>query len=88
MGWRELLGKIVVVDTDSSYIYIGRAQREDEIFFILSDVDVHDRSEGQSTKEKYIMEAKKFGLKPSRRCVMVRKERIVSISLLEDVIEF
>ncbi len=86
--WAAYLGKPVVLDTRSAYIYIGTLTKADEWWLELSDVDVHDSSEGHSTKEKYVMEARKFGVKSNRKRVSVRREFIVSLSLLEDVVEY
>lgn len=86
--WTSYLTKPVVLDTRSAYLYIGTLTKVDEAWVELVDVDVHDSSEGHSTKEKYIMEARKFGVKANRRRVLVRREFIVSLSLLEDIIEY
>ncbi len=86
--WATYLEKAVVLDTTSAYLYIGNLVRADERWLELVDVDVHDSSEGHSTKEKYVMEARKFGVKSNRKRVSVRREFIVSLSLLEDVVEY
>ncbi len=86
--WAGYLGKPVVLDTRSAYIYMGTLEKADEVWLELVDVDVHDSSEGHSTKEKYVMEARKFGVKSNRKRVSVRREFIVSLSLLEDVVEY
>ena len=86
--WATYIEKSVVLDTTSAYIYIGKLVRADERWLELVDVDVHDSSEGHSTKEKYVMEARKFGVKSNRKRVSVRREFIVSLSLLEDVVEY
>lgn len=86
--WRNLIGCNVVVDTTSSYIYLGRLKEVSDWFITLEDADVHDQKEGYSTKECYIIEAKKYGIKVNRKSVTIRKELIVSFSRLEDVIEY
>jgi small nuclear ribonucleoprotein (snRNP)-like protein len=87
-GWETLIGKVVVVDTDSRFVYLGRLDRVDPDFLVLGDVDVHDRREGPSTKEQYIMDTKKFGVKPNRKEVSVRKTQVVSLSRLDDILGF
>ena len=57
-------------------------------FLEMKDVDVHDRGEGLSTKEKYVMEVRRFGVKPNRREVSVRKHLIIGVSKLEDVLDY
>jgi hypothetical protein len=38
--------------------------------------------------EKYVLESKKYGLRSNRREVHLRSQRMVSYSLLEDVIDY
>jgi small nuclear ribonucleoprotein (snRNP)-like protein len=87
-GWASLVGRIVVVDTDSMFVYLGTLDRVEDQFVVLKDVDAHDRRESPSTKEQYIMDTKKFGVKPNRREVNIRKQMVVSISKLDDVLGF
>ena len=87
-GWEQFVGKVVVVDTDSMFVYLGTLDRVEDHFVVLKDVDAHDRRESPSTKEQYVMDTKKFGVKPNRREVNVRKQLIVSISKLDDVLGF
>ena len=87
-GWAPLQGKVVVVDTDSKYVYIGTLARVEDHFVVLADVDAHDSDETQSTKEQYVMECKRFGVKPNRKEISVRKSVIVSVSKLDDVITY
>jgi len=87
-GWQALIGKIVVVDTDSRFVYLGTLERVEEHFLIMKDVDAHERGESPSTKEQYIMDAKKFGVTANRKEVSVRKALVVSISKLDDILGF
>ena len=83
-----LVGSDVVLDTASPYLYIGRLAAVDDWFMRLEDVDVHDSNETRTTKEVYILEARKFGVKKNRHSVLVRTDKVISVSLLEDVIEY
>jgi len=87
-GWEALVGKIVVVDTDSSFVYLGTLDRVEVEFVVLKNVDAHDRRESPSTKEQYIMDTKKFGVKANRKEVSVRKALVTSVSKLDDVVGF
>jgi hypothetical protein len=82
------LEKEVVLDTRGAILYLGRLVRVFEHFYELADADVHDVLDGRTSKELYIMEARKHGVKKNRKTVYVRKAEIVSISRLEDVIEY
>ncbi len=85
---REFVGKHVVVDTSTPLFYIGELESIDEHFMTIRNCDVHDVNEGASTKEVYCIEARKHGVKMNRLRVKVRKAIVVSISLLDDVIEY
>lgn len=87
-GWERFLGKGVIVDTRTPLIYMGTLRGVDDHFLVVETVDVHDRGEGHSTQEKYALEARKFGIKANRRNVTIRKEMVVSLSLLDDVIPY
>ena len=87
-GLEKFVGSEVVVDTATPIVYIGRLEEVDESFLTLADCDVHDTTEGSSTKELYCIEAKKHGVKKNRARVKVRQPFVVSVSLLEDVIEY
>ena len=78
----------VVLDTQGQFVYIGRLKSADEHFFLLTDVDVHDRRESSTPKEIYIMDARKYGIKKNRKSVYVLAGQAVSISPLEDVLEY
>jgi hypothetical protein len=83
-----LIGKQVVVDTDSSYVYIGLLDRAGPDFLTLLNVDVHDCGESRSTKEHYTHEAIALGNRPNRNATILRLARVLSISTFEDLIRF
>ena len=82
------IGKDVVLDTSAPIVYVGRLHAADAHFFLLRDVDVHDMTEGRTTKERYVLEARKYGVRKNRAEVLVRRDEVISISRLEDVIEY
>lgn len=86
--WQNALGSNVVIDTNSPYLYLGKLSEVNEWFVTLTEVDVHDQREGSSTKEYYVIEAKKYGVKVNRKKVSIRKEQIVSFSRLDEVVEY
>jgi hypothetical protein len=84
----EYVGRTVVLDTATTLIYIGTLTAVTGAFLTLNDVDVHDVTEGASTKEIYALEARKYGVKVNRTATKVRLDVVISISLLEDIIEY
>jgi len=83
-----LIGIQVVVDTDSSYVYIGILESVGRDYLALSSVDVHDTGDSKSTKEHYAHEAKKLGNRSNRSLTYVRLARVLSISKLDDIVVF
>lgn len=81
----EYIDKYVVLDTATSIVYIGILKSVGADYFELADVDIHDCSEGANTKEKYLMETKRHGVRLNRTRVMVRMNVVMSLSLLDDV---
>ncbi|MHC5078972.1 MAG: hypothetical protein ACYTHN_08130 [Planctomycetota bacterium] len=89
MGLEELqdfIGKTIVVDTATSFLYIGTLDAVSDHFLSMTEVDVHDCNETQTTKEVYILEARKYGIRKNRKSVKVRQAQIISYSLLDDII--
>lgn len=84
----DLVGKEVVVDTKSPIVYIGVLESVKDDFIALRDVDVHDINDTSTTKEVYILQASKFGIKKNRSNVHIFLSEIVSISKLDDIIQY
>ena len=84
----ELKGKEVVLDTDTSYIYVGILLDIHDDCLVMENLDVHDKNDLDMSKEKYILETRRHGVKENRKKVWILRERVVSISLLEDVLKF
>ena len=82
------LGAEVMIDTDSSYVYIGRLERLGRDFIELGEADVHDASQSHSTKEFYAIETRRLGVRANRKRVLVKRSRILSVSKLDEVIEY
>ena len=82
------VGHLVVVDTDGPVFYIGRLASVSEDFLILEDVDVRHQGDTPTSRERYLIEARRLGVRPSRRRAEVVLARVVGISRLDDIIEF
>ena len=85
-AWEALIGHDVVVDVDSPYVYIGTLHRAETHWLELTDADVHDMRDTQSTRELYVLDARRYGVNRNRARVWVRTERVVSVSCLADVV--
>ncbi len=84
----EYLNKKIVVDSNSSWIYIGVLEKVTNYCVVLSNVDAHDNIDTSTSKELYVFESKRTGIKANRQYVHVNLDHVVSFSLLDDVKEF
>ena len=82
----RLVGREVVLDVSSAYVYLGRLVGGDEKFLTLDEADVHDLRDTATTREEYVLAARRHGLAANRRRVYVRTGEVVSVSALEDVL--
>ena len=87
-GLEKLVGRQVVVDTDTHLVYLGKLTRVGKDYLMMEEVDVHSVHDSQTSREIYVMETRKFGVRHNRRSVIVLMNRVVSISSLEDVLDF
>jgi len=78
----------IVLDTCSSWVYIGVLEEVTAYSVVLSEVDVHDSKATTTSKELYVLESKATGIKANRNLVYVNLEHVISFSLLKDVIQF
>ena len=83
----QLVGREVVLDAASMYVYLGRVASFDQRYIVLTEADVHDLRDTSTTRERYVIEARMHGIRPNRSRVIVDLSQIVSISPLEDVID-
>ena len=75
----------VVLDLRSQYVILGKIIGEDHRYLILEDADVHDLRDTKTTRELYVVESQRHGVRPNRKRVLVSKDEVVSISALADV---
>lgn len=82
----EFVGKNVVVDVESPFVYVGRLHEVREKTLVLKIADVHDLRDSTTTREIYVRDARVHGIQPNRKSVQVRLDKVVSIAMLDDVI--
>ncbi|MCA9095333.1 MAG: hypothetical protein KDA68_17760 [Planctomycetaceae bacterium] len=75
----------IVLDLQSSYVILGTLIGEDHRYLFLADADVHDLRDTKTTRELYIVDSRRHGIRTNRKRVLVRKDEIVGLSALEDV---
>jgi hypothetical protein len=82
----ELVGQKVVVDLKSTYVCLGTLLRFDERFLELKGADLHDLRDTQSTREIYVVDSRRTGIKRNRKRVLVMFQDVIAVGKLEDVI--
>src|SRR5690606_21556936 len=80
-----LLNKPVVLDTAGPVLFLGRLLSAREDGFWLEEADVHHSDDGHATREQYIAEAARYGIRPNRQRVFVFRHTVISISALSDI---
>lgn len=80
-----LRGHLVVADLDESYLVIGVLAEADGDCLVFADADLHDHREANCTKDVYLIETVKLGVRANRKRVMVPRRRVVAVSRLEDI---
>lgn len=84
--WQSLFQQEVVLDLASSYVILGKLVAADGVFIELLEADVHDLRDSKTTRDLYVLEARRHGIRVNRARVVVRMGDIVGCSPLSDVI--
>jgi hypothetical protein len=85
---QELIGELVVIDTVSPYVYLGKLAEHRADFLLLEEVDVHDLRDVSTTREKYVLDTRIHGIRANRRRVWLSLREVVGISRLDEVMEY
>ncbi len=84
---RELRGETVVVDLTAPYVCIGTLSLVGSSFFELRDADLHDFRDGRTTREIYVYDAARLGVRRNRSRVLIRAAEVVAITRLDEILE-
>jgi len=83
----KLIGEVVVVDTSTELLYMGRLSAVSEHWVEIAGVDIVDLGEVKIPRELILIEKKRDGLKPSRGSVMLSARCVVSVSVLSQILD-
>ena len=81
------LNQKVVVDLRSEYVCLGTLKAIDPHFLELKNADLHDLRDTDTTRENYVEASVRTGIKRNRKRVILRRDEIVAISPLVDIVE-
>ena len=77
----------VVIDLSSTFVCLGKLTRYDDHFLELKNADLHDLRDTETTRENYVAASVATGIKRNRKHVLIRRDQMVAISKLEDVVD-
>ena len=83
----DFVGQAVVVDLCSPFVCLGTLKVVGEHFLELCDADLHDLRDTRTSRETYVAASQATGIKRNRVRVFVRREEVVAIARLEDVVD-
>ena len=81
----ELVGQILVVDLKSSYVCLGKLVGLDREFLELRDADLHDFRDNPATREVYVYDSARLGIRRNRARVLLRRDEVVAVTRFSDV---
>lgn len=77
----------MVIDLTSPFVIVGKLLGVDGPYYVVEDADLHDLRDTTTTRDVYVLDAKRHGVNSNRKSVFVRCEGVVGISRLADVVD-
>jgi hypothetical protein len=78
-------GQVVVVDLKSTYVCLGTLAGADEQFLELLDADLHDFRDSVATREIYVYDSVRYGIRRNRSRVLLRQDDVLAITRFTDI---
>lgn len=82
-----LVGQIVVLDLKSPYVCLGTLTGIDAQYLVVEDADLHDFRDSAATREVYVYDSRRLGIRRNRQRVLVRRDEVVAITRFDDIVE-
>lgn len=82
-----LVGAVVVIDLRSSYVCIGTLVGFDDLFLDVHDADLHDFRDSHATREVYVYDSVRLGIRRNRRRVLIVRAEVVALTRFADISE-
>lgn len=82
---KALIGQTIVVDMRSSYACLGTLVGFDDHFLEMMDADLHDFRDSSATREIYVYDSARLGIRRNRARVLVRQDDVVAITRFTDI---
>jgi hypothetical protein len=81
----RLNGQVVVVDLHAPYVCLGTLVNHDDAFLELIDADLHDFRDSTASREVYVYDSVRLGIRRNRARVLVRRAEVVAITSFADI---
>ena len=82
-----LVGQVVVLDLRSSYVCLGTLTEVSPNYFTLTDADLHDFRDSAATREVYVYDSVRLGIRRNRARVQILRDEVIAIAQFRDVLE-
>lgn len=82
-----LIGQVLVLDLRSPYVCLGTLVALDEEFYALADADLHDLRDSTATREIYVHDSLRLGIRRNRARVLIRRDEVIALTRFDDVAE-
>ncbi len=69
----QLIGREIVIDVASPFIFAGTLVENDHHYLVLEEADVHDLRDTNTTRELYLLDTRRYGIRTNRQRVLVRR---------------
>jgi hypothetical protein len=83
----RLVGQVVVLDLKSAYVCLGTLVGADGEFLEVLDADLHDFRDSAATREIYVFDSLRLGIRRNRQRVLIRRDEVVAVTRFADVAE-
>ena len=83
----SMIGQVVVLDLASPYVCIGLLAEMCEMHFVVQDADLHDFRDNPVTRENYVFDSVRLGIRRNRKRVWVRRSEVVAVTRFADISE-
>jgi small nuclear ribonucleoprotein (snRNP)-like protein len=83
----NLVGQVVILDLRSTYVCLGTLKEVDPLFYVMTDADLHDFRDSTATREVYVYDTARLGIRRNRARVLIRRDEVVAIARFDDIAE-
>lgn len=80
-----LVGETVVVDLAGPFLCLGRLETVDMGFLTMTDADFHDLRDSNATRESYVIDSRRVGIRRNRARVLVKLSEVVAVTKFDDI---